>query len=90
MTFEVRIRRVHLEESILAEGEPNRVDPDKWRPLIMSFQKFYGLESTQLQTSKLAQIPEYKYRSADVDRARREVNARREVDAQRELQESLV
>jgi flavin reductase (DIM6/NTAB) family NADH-FMN oxidoreductase RutF len=84
MTFEVRVRRVHLEESILAEGEPNRVDPDKWRPLIMSFQKFYGLESTQLQTSKLAQIPEHKYRSVDVDRARREVHARQE------LQESLV
>ncbi|MBV9395201.1 MAG: flavin reductase family protein [Methylobacteriaceae bacterium] len=67
--FEVRIQRVHVEESILVAGEPNRIDPDKWRPLIMSFQKFYGL-GTQLHASTLAQIPEAMYRSPDVDRAR--------------------
>jgi flavin reductase (DIM6/NTAB) family NADH-FMN oxidoreductase RutF len=68
--FEVRIQRVHLEESILMDGNPNRVDPDKWRPLIMSFQKFYGLSDQQAHESTLAQIPEYTYRSPDVDRAR--------------------
>ena len=30
------------------DGWPNRIDPDKWRPLIMSFQKFYGLASGQV------------------------------------------
>ncbi|HYM34929.1 MAG TPA: flavin reductase family protein, partial [Steroidobacteraceae bacterium] len=45
LTFEMRVQRVHIEESILASGEKNRIDPDKWRPLIMSFQKFYGLEA---------------------------------------------
>lgn len=78
LTFEVRIRRVHLEESIMVVGEPNRVDPDKWRPLIMSFQKFYGLGEKQLQTSRLAQIPEHQYRSVDVDRARHELTLSRE------------
>jgi flavin reductase (DIM6/NTAB) family NADH-FMN oxidoreductase RutF len=67
--FEVRIQRVHVHESILAAGEPNRIDPDKWRPLIMSFQKFYGL-GPQVHESTLAQIPETMYRSPDVDRAR--------------------
>jgi flavin reductase (DIM6/NTAB) family NADH-FMN oxidoreductase RutF len=67
--FEVRIQRVHIEESILMAGEPNRIDPDKWRPLIMSFQKFYGL-GPQVHESTLAQIPEAMYRSPDVDRAR--------------------
>jgi flavin reductase (DIM6/NTAB) family NADH-FMN oxidoreductase RutF len=67
--FEVRIQRVHIEESILMAGEPNRIDPDKWRPLIMSFQKFYGL-GRQVHESTLAQIPEAMYRSPDVDRAR--------------------
>jgi flavin reductase (DIM6/NTAB) family NADH-FMN oxidoreductase RutF len=66
--FEVRIQRVHAEESILVSGEPNRIDPDKWRPLIMSFQKFYGL-GPQVHVSTLAQIPEAMYRSPDVDRA---------------------
>jgi flavin reductase (DIM6/NTAB) family NADH-FMN oxidoreductase RutF len=77
-TFEVRIRRVHVEESILMSDEPNRIDPDKWRPLIMSFQHFYGLQSAKLETSKLAQIPEHKYRSSDVDRARNDLVASQE------------
>jgi flavin reductase (DIM6/NTAB) family NADH-FMN oxidoreductase RutF len=70
VTFEVRIQRVHAEESILVKGEPNRIDPDKWRPLILSFQKFYGLQAGQLHESRLSQIPEKMYRSPDVDRAR--------------------
>jgi flavin reductase (DIM6/NTAB) family NADH-FMN oxidoreductase RutF len=67
--FEVRIQRVHVEQSIVATGERNRIDPDKWRPLIMSFQKFYGL-GPEVHASTLAQIPEAMYRSPDVDRAR--------------------
>jgi flavin reductase (DIM6/NTAB) family NADH-FMN oxidoreductase RutF len=67
--FEVRIQRVYLDESIVMEGNPNRVDPDKWRPLIMSFQKFYGLGGGEIHTSTLAEIPEAMYRSPDVNRA---------------------
>jgi flavin reductase (DIM6/NTAB) family NADH-FMN oxidoreductase RutF len=72
VTFEVRIQRVHIEESILLHDEPNRIDPDKWRPLIMSFQKFYGLAEGELHDSKLGWIPEKMYRSPDVDRAKAE------------------
>lgn len=68
--FEVRIQRVHVEESILMDGEPNRIDPDRWRPLIMSFQKFYGLERNQLHASTLGKIAESLYRTHDVDTAR--------------------
>ena len=71
LTFEARILRVHLHTSIILEGDPNRIDPDKWRPLIMSFQKFYGL-GEQLRPSALASIPEAVYRSPDVDKARSE------------------
>jgi hypothetical protein len=69
LTFEARVLRVHLHEAILADGDPNRIDPDKWRPLIMSFQKFYGL-GPQVRPSTLASIPEAVYRSPDVDKAR--------------------
>ena len=69
-SFEVRIQRVHVQPHLLVAGEPNRIDPDQWRPLIMSFQKFYGLEAGQLHDSSLARIPEAMYRSPDVDRAR--------------------
>ena len=67
--IEVRVKRVHVEESLLISGEPNRIDPDKWRPVIMSFQKFYGL-GPELHPSTLAKIPESSYRSPDIDQAR--------------------
>lgn len=70
--LEVRIVRVHLDEAILMAGHSDRVDPDKWRPLIMSFQEYYGLAPHKLHASILAQIPERLYRSPDIDRARTE------------------
>ncbi len=70
VTMEARIQRVHIAEEILMAGWDNRIDPDKWRPLIMSFQKFYSL-GPQVHPSTLSQIPEALYRSPDVDRARR-------------------
>jgi flavin reductase (DIM6/NTAB) family NADH-FMN oxidoreductase RutF len=62
VSIELKIVKVHLEETILKEGNVNRVDPDKWRPLIMSFQQFYGL-GDQVQSSRLAQIPEHLYKA---------------------------
>jgi flavin reductase (DIM6/NTAB) family NADH-FMN oxidoreductase RutF len=59
--FEVRIVRAHIDESILVPGTENRVDPDKWRPLIMSFCQFYGL-GERISYSTLAEIPEAAYR----------------------------
>lgn len=73
--IEVRIVRVHAEQSILMAGHRDRIDPDKWRPLIMSFQEFYGLTPHKLHASILGQIPERLYRSPDVDRARTEAAA---------------
>lgn len=69
VTIEVRIQRVYLDDTIIMTGYPNRVDPDKWRPLIMSFQQFYGL-GTQVHPSNLAEIPEALYYSRDIDTAR--------------------
>ena len=67
--IEVRIQRVHVDPSIMMEGQQNRIDPDKWRPLILSFQEFYGL-GPKVHASRLGTIPEALYRSPDVDRAR--------------------
>lgn len=60
--IEVRVTRVHAHPQVMMEGEPNRIDPDKWRPLIMSFQQFYGLTLEKLQRSELGQIPETAYK----------------------------
>lgn len=62
LMIDMRIARVHLAPDILMCGNPNRVDPDKWRPLIMSFQQFYGLAPGKLHESALAKIPEAAYR----------------------------
>lgn len=70
VVFEVRIQRVHVHPSLLMAGHENRIDPDQWNPLIMSFQKFYGLAPGQVHPSKLGKIEEATYRSPDVDRAR--------------------
>jgi len=68
--FEVRVQRVHVDERILMAGERDRIDPDKWRPLIMSFQRFYGL-GANVHESALGTIPESAYRGPDIERARK-------------------
>ena len=66
--IDVRITLVHAHPSVLMDGKSNRIDPDRWRPLIMSFQRFYGL-GPELSESRLAGIPEAMYRTPDIDRA---------------------
>jgi flavin reductase (DIM6/NTAB) family NADH-FMN oxidoreductase RutF len=59
--IEVRILRVHADESILVDDDRDRIDPNKWSPLIMSFREFFGL-GDQLQHSRLAEFPERLFR----------------------------
>lgn len=73
--FEVRITRVHVHPSLLMAGHENRIDPAKWQPLIMTFQKLYGVSGEEIVPSRLAEIEEQAYRMPDVDRARGEALA---------------
>jgi flavin reductase (DIM6/NTAB) family NADH-FMN oxidoreductase RutF len=63
VALHVAIRKVHAATDILADGESDRIDPDKWRPLIMSFQHFYGLAPDKVHGSELAKISEAAYRA---------------------------
>lgn len=63
--YELKIVRVHVAEELLRSDKPNHVDSDKWKPLIMSFSKFYGLAGGQVLRSRLAEIPEELYRPAE-------------------------
>jgi flavin reductase (DIM6/NTAB) family NADH-FMN oxidoreductase RutF len=63
LALQVAIRKVHADTSILLDGEADRIDPDKWRPLIMSFQQFYGLAPDRVHGSELAKILEAAYRA---------------------------
>ena len=60
---EVTVRRVHASPDVLVPDRPNRIDPDRWRPLIMSFQHFYGLADGRLVPSRLASVDEELYRA---------------------------
>ncbi len=55
MAIEVRIVRVHVEETILVSGEKNYIDPEKWSPLIMNFTEFFSL-SGKIHPSRLAHV----------------------------------
>lgn len=69
IVFEVRIQRVLVHDGIRLPGGTDRIDPDRWRPLIMSFQQLYGL-GPRVRESTLARIPERMYRGPDIARSR--------------------
>lgn len=53
--FEVHIVRLHVDESLLAgDGPRPHVDAERWRPLIMSFCRFFGLGG-EVHPSRLAE-----------------------------------
>jgi flavin reductase (DIM6/NTAB) family NADH-FMN oxidoreductase RutF len=55
MAMEARILRVHIDDSLLVDGHPNCIDPEKWKPPIMSFTEFYGL-SGKIHHSQLGEV----------------------------------
>jgi flavin reductase (DIM6/NTAB) family NADH-FMN oxidoreductase RutF len=61
VALEVRVVRVHVDEGIRMAGHADRIDPRRWRPLIMSFQQFFGLGDV-VHHSTLGEIPESAYR----------------------------
>ncbi|UKZ79012.1 hypothetical protein TrVFT333_006763 [Trichoderma virens FT-333] len=62
IALQVKVLQTHVHESIRWAGYPNRIDPDKWHPLIMSFTQFYGLASKRFTESTLSEIDVEKYR----------------------------
>lgn len=53
--IELRIVRVHIDESILVTHNQNYVDPNKWKPIIMNFTEFFGLKE-KIYPSRLAEV----------------------------------
>ena len=53
--FEVHIVKLHVEEELLTEDGPRpHIDAERWRPLMMSFCRFFGL-SGEVHSSRLAE-----------------------------------
>lgn len=51
----VQVVRTHIAQSIRKPGHRHHIDPDRWRPLIMSFLEFYGL-GEPVHPSRLATV----------------------------------
>jgi flavin reductase (DIM6/NTAB) family NADH-FMN oxidoreductase RutF len=54
-TFEVHIVKLHVDEELLVgDGQRPHIDPARWRPLMMSFCRFFGL-GDEVHSSRLAE-----------------------------------
>ena len=62
LAIEVKILQTRVRNDLRLAGHANRIDPVRWRPMIMSFQELYGLSPKKLTESKLATIDEERYR----------------------------
>lgn len=61
LAVEVAVTAVRVAPELRLDGHDHRIDPDRWRPLVMSFQQFYGL-GERVHPSRLANIDEELYR----------------------------
>lgn len=62
LAIEVAVLKTMVTDAIRLAGYPNRIDPNAWRPMIMSFQQLYGLKAGPPAESTLAHIEEELYR----------------------------
>ena len=63
--FEIHIVRLHVDEKLLMGGGSRpHIDPLRWRPLIMSFCRFFGLDR-EIHPSRLAESSFMKFMSQD-------------------------
>lgn len=74
LALEVNVLRTHVRNDLRMTGHANRIDPDRWRPMIMSFQELYGLSPTKSTVSRLATIDEEKYRFLTGDQPGRDMD----------------
>ena len=61
LAFEAKVTAVHVHDSIRMSGTENRIDPVRWSPLLMSFQRFFE-RGDEVLPSRLAGIDEEWYR----------------------------
>lgn len=59
---EVRVLRTWVTPELRLAGAENKIDTDRWKPMIMSFQHLYGLGQGMLLRSTLAGVEEESYR----------------------------
>jgi hypothetical protein len=66
--FEVHIVKLHVDESLLEKESQRHIDPEKWRPLIMSFCRFFGIGG-EVHPSRLAESDFMKFVRNEIGKA---------------------
>jgi flavin reductase (DIM6/NTAB) family NADH-FMN oxidoreductase RutF len=72
-SVEVKVLRVSIHDELRLEGYKNRIDADRWKPMIMMFCELYGLKDGKLEHSRLADIKEEMYRGMSGTKVEEEV-----------------
>lgn len=62
VAIELKVLRTHILDHLRMPEHPNRINPDRLRPIFMCFQEFYGLRDGKVSESTLGRIDEEKYR----------------------------
>jgi flavin reductase (DIM6/NTAB) family NADH-FMN oxidoreductase RutF len=62
LAIEVEVVSTRIRPQLKLEGHENRVDAEKWKPMIMMFSDLFGLRDGKLKHSRLADIEEELYR----------------------------
>ncbi|UKZ96261.1 uncharacterized protein TrAFT101_011061 [Trichoderma asperellum] len=62
VAIELKVLRTHILDQLRMPGHPNRINPDRLRPIFMCFQEFYGFRDGKVAESALGKIDEEKYR----------------------------
>ena len=62
LVIEVKVLKTYVVDGLRMRGHENRIDPDTWKPMIMSFQHLYGLKQGKIEDSTLAEVEEELYR----------------------------
>lgn len=55
---EIRITKIHVAETLLVDGENDRIDPTRWHPLIYSFRTYFGLGPQLAKSRQIDKAPE--------------------------------
>lgn len=68
--FEVRLELMHVHPEVLTDGDVKRIDPEKWQPLVSTFQNFTGIAQGRSGRGRPARL-DLPDRPRNPDRARR-------------------
>lgn len=62
VAIELKVLRVHILDHLRIPAHPNRINPDRLRPIFMCFQELYGFGEGKVAESILGKVNEEKYR----------------------------